>query len=158
MALTYEFVNPNAVVSELCCPICNGPVVDPIVHTSCDEMMCRTCVIFNSCKCPFDDLTVDPASPEDVRAPSRGVKALLDEILVRCIRCEKVTRRGDHGNHICLQACPQNCGKNFGSLQDLEAHGYVCREVVITCPADQCNVQMKRGLMQQHLLNCTHAR
>ncbi|XP_046855203.1 TNF receptor-associated factor 2-like [Xenia sp. Carnegie-2017] len=49
--------------------------------------------------------------------------------------------------------CPFEKCKWFGTYKDLEDHSQVCEHALISCVHNQCNIQLPRSLLNEHLKN-----
>ncbi|XP_046860615.1 TNF receptor-associated factor 6-B-like [Xenia sp. Carnegie-2017] len=49
--------------------------------------------------------------------------------------------------------CPSEQCEWFGSYEELEGHSQVCEHALISCVHKQCNIQLPRSLLSEHLKN-----
>ena len=101
----FTYVNESAVPSDLQCPICSSPFIDP-VQLPCEHVFCRSCAV--EClkrqpKCPVDR---NDATESQLTAAPKLVLEMLDELQVYCanrnakpVGCTWTGRRRDYIGH-----------------------------------------------------------
>ena len=123
--------------SELQCPICMAPVQDPIMHSACKQLFCRSCSARTGHKCCLCRVLFTPCT--DI---PRLVYNLLAGLQVSCDQCHQVLTHDRQERHWrtectyrCLHAdCPVVVRGVDGELahlrQSLDCCPQVCEPVV----------------------------
>lgn len=128
--------------SNLMCPICRCPFVDPIVLTECDHCFCRDC-IRQSWSAQYNPLGPrgdcpscrTPAKLGPRSATTKILANILDELTVKCPKHE--------------QGCTVEVKR--GEVQD-HANIY-CGFALVECPAEDCLLGVRRKDVTQ---GCLH--
>jgi len=111
----YIYVNEHLISSSLICPICLDILKDPHTHVSCDSAFCRSCLlqltepICPVCRCNWDDI-LPIGYNRYLPKTSRLIRNMLDELMVECVQCHTIRRRGQF-EHECRPM------KNFLSIK-----------------------------------------
>ncbi|XP_046856582.1 TNF receptor-associated factor 6-like [Xenia sp. Carnegie-2017] len=118
--------------SRYFCGYCNLLVVNPIQTSSCGHLFCQAC---------FDILLggPDPKCPEDQEKLSKK-NAFPDNFIKRELKSIRLH-------------CPSEKCKWFGAYEELEGHSQVCEHALTSCIHKQCNIQLPRSLLDEHLKN-----
>jgi hypothetical protein len=95
----YLYVDEHLISPSLVCPICLEILEEPHTHTYCDSAFCRSCLLqLAEPLCPICRWTWDDSMPLqcniDLPKASRLIRNMLDDLLVQCIDCHTVRRRG----------------------------------------------------------------
>ncbi|CAF0797442.1 unnamed protein product [Rotaria sp. Silwood1] len=96
----YIYVNEHLISSSLVCPICLSILEDPHTHIICDSAFCRSCLLqlvesnCPICRCYWSN-TLPIEFNIDLPKSSRLIRNMLDELLVECVQCHTIHRRGD---------------------------------------------------------------
>ena len=110
LAASFDYVLPFESISNLLCPICRSPFMDPWMSVPCEHFYCHTCILQHlsssiSSTCPCDRRPIDLDAGQLVPAP-RLVKLLCDELEVQCTRCEAWKGQRQHFNsHAAETSC-----------------------------------------------------
>ncbi len=95
----YKYV--DSIPEHLTCLICTLPLEDALIHKSCEEMFCGSCIEgFKKCPKCLNEMTSDDLSPV-----IRVIRNSLDELKVYCPTCKLSVSRGelnDHENKYCI--------------------------------------------------------
>lgn len=93
----YTYVDEEAIDEDLLCKyICFQPLDDPVVHNSCGNSFCRSCIEKLDFKCPT---CRTGAVAEYSKTNIRAFHNQLSKIQVICNSCEKQMQRGDFKHH-----------------------------------------------------------
>ncbi|KAH3765433.1 hypothetical protein Pelo_2714 [Pelomyxa schiedti] len=134
---------------DLICNVCRKYLTDPVLHSTCGEMLCAECAAVG--KCPgcsgtISPRTISPAVPTVIR------NRLLSANVV-CTVCCKVTQKKNSASH--LQSCKcvcADCGMKYRP-QYFKEHTSICVAQMTKCGI--CGVSAKRGhIVTTHLLIC----
>lgn len=156
-ALTYV----NDPDTNLLCPICHDPIVDPVT-TPCDHTFCYRCIrqsIESSpsgTACPIDR---DPLRWSDCFSAARLVRTQLNSLIVKCPNytrgCKKELRRENVESHATTDcryndyACPRTgCEKRLRFKPTDDA----CLHRTISCK--HCDASIQAADSGVHLLSC----
>ena len=95
----YSYVDEHLISPSLICPICFDVLEEPHTHIPCDSAFCRSCLLqLAEPICPICRWTWDYSIPlqYNIYLPkaSRLIRNMLDDLLVQCIDCHTVRRRG----------------------------------------------------------------
>lgn len=95
----YTYVNEHLISPSLTCPICLNILEDPYTHTLCDSAFCRSCLEqLVEANCPICRCYLNIVLPVEYNTylpkASRLIRNMLDELLVECIHCHTIRRRG----------------------------------------------------------------
>jgi len=153
----YELVDPQSYEKEFECPICIGPVCDPIV-TACGHYFCRACLVKTnetcpSCREPWNVETLRELDP----VKDRANRNIIARVLVKCKRCKAVTTRGLKGEIIAkhiFEDCPLPCTHGCKAIltrATIEKH--VFEECPIPC-GNGCKEMITRATIAAHELVC----
>ncbi|XP_046854770.1 serine/threonine-protein kinase/endoribonuclease IRE2-like [Xenia sp. Carnegie-2017] len=117
--------------SRYFCGYCNLLMVNPI-QTTCGHLFCQAC---------FDILLggPDPKCSKDQEKLSKK-NAFPDNCTKRELKSIRLH-------------CPSEQCKWFGAYEELEGHFAVCEHALINCIHKQCNIQLPRSLLGEHLKN-----
>ncbi|CAF0872602.1 unnamed protein product [Rotaria sordida] len=97
--IAYSYVDEHLISPSLICPICLDILEDPHTHTPCDSAFCRSCILqLAEPLCPICRWTWDDTIPlqYNIYLPkaNRLIRNMLDDLLVQCIYCHTIRRRG----------------------------------------------------------------
>lgn len=132
-----ESVNEND--SNLTCPICQVPFVDPIV-LECDHTFCRHCLDTWMSAGPNTDAMKCPTCRRHhfnmFKKASRLVVNMCDEVVVKCPSngCAEVMARNRVRKH--LQT--------------------TCQEALVSCKDSACTIQVRRKVRDANEVLCLH--
>ncbi|XP_046855647.1 TNF receptor-associated factor 6-like [Xenia sp. Carnegie-2017] len=113
------------------CTYCHHLLVNPM-QTSCGHLFCESCIdIVLGCS--------DPRCPEDEQELNQN-EVFPDAFARRELRTIRLH-------------CPSNNCNWFGTYEELEGHSQVCEHALISCVHKQCNIQLHRSLLDEHLKN-----
>ncbi|CAF1054986.1 unnamed protein product [Rotaria sp. Silwood1] len=106
--IAYSYIDEHLISPSLICPICLEVLEDPHTHTPCDSAFCRSCLLqLSEPFCPICRWTWDDTIPlqYNIHLPkaNRLIRNMLDDLLVQCIYCHTVRRRGQF-EHECQSA------------------------------------------------------
>jgi hypothetical protein len=95
----YLYIDEHSISPSLICPICLDILEEPHTHVTCDSAFCRSCLLqLAEPLCPICRWTWDDTIPlqYNIYLPkaSRLIRNMLDDLLVQCIDCHTVRRRG----------------------------------------------------------------
>jgi hypothetical protein len=95
----YLYVDEHLISPSLICPICLEILQEPHTHITCDSAFCRSCLSqLVEPVCPICRWIWDDSIPlqDNIYLPksSRLIRNMLDDLLVQCIHCQTVRRRG----------------------------------------------------------------
>ncbi|XP_046855628.1 TNF receptor-associated factor 3-like isoform X1 [Xenia sp. Carnegie-2017] len=113
------------------CTYCHHLLVNP-KQTSCGHLFCESCI----------DIILgrtDPKCPEDQEKLSRN-DVFPDAFTKREMKSIRLH-------------CPSEQCEWFGTYEELEGHSQVCEHALISCIHKQCNIQLPRYLLDEHLKN-----
>ncbi|XP_046855631.1 TNF receptor-associated factor 3-like [Xenia sp. Carnegie-2017] len=117
--------------SKFLCTSCHYLLLNP-VQTMCGHLFCQSCmdILLRSpdAKCPEDQ---EKLNKNNV-FPDAFTKRELKSIRLHC---------------------PSEQCEWFGSYEELERHYQVCEHALISCVHKQCNIQLPRSLLGEHLKN-----
>ncbi|XP_046855620.1 TNF receptor-associated factor 3-like isoform X2 [Xenia sp. Carnegie-2017] len=113
------------------CTRCHLLLVNPM-QTICGHLFCLSCI-----NIILGD--PDPKCPEDQEKLSRN-DVFPDAFTKRELKSIRLH-------------CPSEQCKWFGSYEELEGHYQVCEHALISCVHKQCNIQLPRSLLGEHLKN-----
>ena len=108
----YRYVNEHSISSSLICPICLDILTDAHTHLRCDSAFCRSCLlqltepICPICRWPWDD-TYPIEYNKTLPKANRLIRNMLDELLVECLQCHIIRRRGQF-EHQCTIERPKS--------------------------------------------------
>ncbi|XP_046839927.1 TNF receptor-associated factor 3-like [Xenia sp. Carnegie-2017] len=112
--------------------ICSHLLLVNPMQTMCGHLFCQSCINIilgdPDLKCPEDQ---EKLSRNDV-FPDAFTKRELKSIRLHC---------------------PSEQCEWFGSYEELEGHYQVCEHALISCVHKQCNIQLPRSLLGEHLKN-----
>lgn len=127
--------------SNLMCPICRCPFVDPVVLNDCDHCFCRDCLIQTWTEYqPGGPRGNCPTCRTQTRLAAKGAVSkilvnILDDLLVKCPKhedgCHMQVKRGEVQNHINLY----------------------CSYALVECPKENCDQSVRRKDASQ----CLHS-
>jgi hypothetical protein len=114
----YIHVDEHLISPSLICPICLDILEEPHTHIPCDSAFCRSCLLqLAEPLCPICRWTWDDSIPIqcNIYLPkaNRLIRNMLDDLLVQCVHCHTVRRRGQF-EHQCAPC------RNRLSLQNVE--------------------------------------
>ncbi|EFC40564.1 predicted protein [Naegleria gruberi] len=93
----YIYLDENNIEKDLICSLCYHPFIDPIMHSTCENMFCSSCVkkvIGNKCPlCKGENFTSNCSSVP------RFVTNKLLQLKVECSMCKGAVARGDLKDH-----------------------------------------------------------
>lgn len=128
---------------NLVCPICRCPFVDPVLLIECDHCFCRDCIRQTwstySPLGPRGDCPTcrTPAKMGPRSATSKIIVNILDDLVVKCPNheagCKSEVKRGEAQTHV---------------------EGY-CGYSKVKCPADDCDLPVRRRESDQGCLHYT---
>eukprot|EP00759_Apiculatamorpha_spiralis_P008228 PhF_6_TR15114/c0_g1_i2/m.23813 len=135
---SFEYVETN-IPSELLCPVCKDPFVEPQV-LRCDHTFCFRCLgnltsqdHLDTVQCP---LCRAPCSWRDVRKSERTIYAMVNRLNVYCRHrqwgCPAVVLRGNMKDHMRNE----------------------CQYCFVQCPHDGCTMEMFRKFLSDHVAAC----
>ncbi|XP_046860806.1 TNF receptor-associated factor 6-B-like [Xenia sp. Carnegie-2017] len=113
------------------CTRCHLLLVNPM-QTMCGHLFCQSCINI-ILRDP------DPKCPEDQEKLSRN-DVFPDAFTKRELKSIRLH-------------CPSEQCEWFGSYEELEGHSQVCEHALISCVHKQCNIQLPRSLLGEHLKN-----
>lgn len=101
----YRYVNEHSISSSLICPICLDILTDAHTHLRCDSAFCRSCLLqLTEPICPICRWAWDEIYPIEYNKTlpkvNRLIRNMLDELLVECLHCHIIRRRGQF-EHLC---------------------------------------------------------
>ena len=139
--LTCSLVPNQAGLSDARCRVCSHLPKDPVHHTTCGMLFCRSCVE-KVPHCPICHHDWDNLIP----VPKTTLK-MLEEVLVCCDCCKKEMKRSEfkHGHwENCSFDCPLGCGMKV-TTKTLVDHckGGKCSKYEMTCPASESQMPCK---------------
>ncbi|GAA6004295.1 uncharacterized protein JCM10292_001409 [Rhodotorula paludigena] len=163
----------------LLCPICVGPLSDPVQTPQCQHLFCRPCLaraLESAALCPVDRSPLHHI--DSCTAPPRPIRQLLDDLAVQCAHpaCRKQLRLEEWPAH--ARACParnpptadsdsaerdetsagddaeppsKQCDLCHADLaaQDVDSHPSVCPAVPLPCA--YCTLHLARASHPAHL-------
>ncbi|KJZ71958.1 hypothetical protein HIM_08638 [Hirsutella minnesotensis 3608] len=151
--------------SNLLCPICHDPLVDPVT-TPCDHTFCYRCLRRSIASSPSG--TTCPIDREllswlDCFSAARLVRTQLNSLIVKCPYhargCTQELRREAAEAHATTEcrfrdfSCPDtSCDKRlpFKPKED------VCPHWEVACP--QCDAKVEEASLNSHFLECPRAK
>ncbi|XP_046855664.1 TNF receptor-associated factor 3-like [Xenia sp. Carnegie-2017] len=113
------------------CTHCHLLLFSPM-QTMCGHLFCESCI---------EILLGNP----DPKCPEDQEKLCRNEIFPDTFTKRELKKIRLH--------CPYEQCKWFGSYQELESHSQVCEHALINCIHKQCNIQLPRSLLDEHLKN-----
>ncbi len=146
----------RAELAGLTCPGCALPLVAPLVHGPCTNMICKSCLA-GRITCPHCQGILVPGDLS-LWVP-RVVNDQLDGLKVHCPTCAAVVRRAALDAHVlaCPLPCPRKCGQLVAPAERA-AHEHVCGSVEERCAAYGCAAApMSRHLLPEHRAHCPFA-
>lgn len=161
--MAYEYIPPAP--DSLDCPICKQPLQDPVLPSECMHIFCSGCLtqsLSTSATCPIDR---SPVHLSSIRQAPQLIRAMLDDLQVKCTTCEWTGRREDHLLHSCntLEASiplqPRTCEYCLADVTgSLAKHLLSCNEVLAPCQhaAYGCSVRSKQQDLVSHLAACPY--
>lgn len=95
----YTYVDEHLISPSLTCPICLEILHEPYTHVPCDSAFCRACLVqLAEPLCPICRWTWDETVPIEYNIylpkANRLIRNMLDDLLVQCLNCQTVRRRG----------------------------------------------------------------
>ncbi|XP_046855637.1 TNF receptor-associated factor 3-like [Xenia sp. Carnegie-2017] len=123
--------NLQKIDARLICTYCHLLLVNPM-QTMCGHLFCKSCI----------DIVLgspDPKCPEDEEKLIK-TDVFPDNFAKRELKSIRLF-------------CPSEQCKWFGAYDELEGHSQVCEHALISCIHKQCNVQLPRSLLDEHLKN-----
>lgn len=130
--LNFGYVNPVNV--NLLCPICRLPLLNPIA-TSCGHTFCEECILSSleiSNKCPYDRNII---KKEEFKKVDRLILNILNELEIFCPNK--------------INGCPYVCQRQY-----LYQHYYECEYEFVKCPHKDCNKQIIKKDLNDHINTC----
>lgn len=151
--------------TNLFCPICHDPLVDPIT-TPCDHTFCYRCIRRSmssspsGAACPIDR---EPLIWTDCFTAARLIRTQLNSLMVKCPfdarGCTAELRRELAEKHVTDECryreyyCPdKDCTKKLSSKPTDD----VCRHHEIECA--KCNAKIEASESERHLLVCPQSK
>ncbi|XP_046855642.1 TNF receptor-associated factor 6-B-like isoform X3 [Xenia sp. Carnegie-2017] len=113
------------------CTYCYLLLVNPM-QTKCGHLFCQSCI----------DIIL--GSP-DSKCPEDEEKLSRNEVFPDAFTKRELNRIKLH--------CPSEKCQWFGIYEKLEGHYQVCEHALINCIHKQCNIQLPRSLLGEHLQN-----
>ena len=161
----YVYVDEHLVSPSLICPICLEILEEPHTHISCDSAFCRSCLLqLAEPLCPICRWTWEESVSlsQNIYLPkaSRLIRNMLDDLLVRCVRCHAVRRRGQF-EHPCkpLMNCSspsrdtwRMLGEAFSNLRIVVSLLIVVASVMLTYRY-RTYVFVKNNMRQTHIIS-----
>lgn len=148
--------------SNLMCPICRCPFVDPVVLTDCDHCFCRDCILqtWNTTYTPLGPRGDCPScrTPAKIGPSSATSKILVnmtDELIVRCPKaddgCKAEVKRGevqDHVNIYCGYALVECVSENCELPVRRKDAAQGCLHYGVSCLS--CHKEMQKWTLETH--------
>jgi len=154
-SFTYLEETPN--IKDLECHICLEPLIDPVVHSECQVMFCRSCISVVQ-KCPTCDKILDNSKLAPV---PKYIIGLLDALKVKCPGCNNTIERRFFKEHIpnCPIPCSLGCGERVPPVNQSSHEASTCGNFPVHCPAKDkyCQWQGLRKELEIHIKICTFA-
>jgi hypothetical protein len=148
----------------LMCLACSAPLVEPLTHTHCGNMICARCVATLTV-CPHTPCegALDANSGSLSAAIPRVVLNRLNALKVHCPRCQHTLARIELAAHLltCPVWCPHGCRQRVQpSEASLAAHAAVCAAVSVPCSASdvECMWHGARRDLAQHARKCSYVK
>ncbi|XP_046855192.1 TNF receptor-associated factor 3-like [Xenia sp. Carnegie-2017] len=113
------------------CTHCHLLLFNPM-QTLCGHLFCESCI---------EILLGNP----DPKCPEDQEKLCRNEIFPDTFTKRELKKIRLH--------CPYEQCKWFGTYEELESHSQVCEHALINCIHKQCNIQLPRSLLGEHLKN-----
>ncbi|CAF0986622.1 unnamed protein product [Didymodactylos carnosus] len=99
----YSYIDEDRISKQLQCCICLNPFTEPYQHLTCQNKFCLQCL--NNLpkqiqKCPYcrEDLQQNQIQ----KVTDRTLINILNELKVRCNKCEKIIERHNYNRHSCI--------------------------------------------------------
>ncbi len=125
----YLYVDEHSISPSLICPICLDILEEPHTHIQCDSAFCHSCLLqLAEPLCPICRWTWDDSIPlhYNIYLPkaNRLIRNMLDDLLVQCIHCHIIRRRGQF-EHECgsiiepsvIENIPMLSREKFGNIR-----------------------------------------
>ena len=97
MGYDTELFHENDIKEDFNCPICFDILQDPVMISACQHYFCRVCItkwLKNEISCPKCRITTYSVDP-----PPRILKNLLDELNIKCKKCNSKMKLEAYDNH-----------------------------------------------------------
>ena len=159
----YIYINDDSISSHLKCTICTNVFINPVVHTTCLNTFCSSCVDEwcskgnTTCVLCRSDIT----QPSNTRsAAPLCINGMIDDLLIQCIKCDTQMKQSMYTSHQCMiqQLCPNLCATLVHNNHMSEHIMNHCTNSTIQCPANvlQCTWSGYRAELQSHIQSCTY--
>ena len=106
------------------CNICFNVMVNPTDCELCGHSYCNDCI--SKLKCPFG------CKSKNLKPSSMGIRNLLDKLIFKCL------------NEGCNEKIPYS---------NVRQHDQSCEFAKITCPSQNCGIQLPKKDMEYHIKN-----
>ncbi|XP_046855196.1 TNF receptor-associated factor 3-like [Xenia sp. Carnegie-2017] len=113
------------------CTYCHQLLINPM-QTSCGHLFCQSCI----------DIILEGPNP---KCPDDQEKLTKNKIFPDAFTKRELK--------MILLHCPSDKCDWFGNYDELKSHSQVCEHAIISCIHKQCNIQLPRSLLDEHLKN-----
>jgi len=136
----HSFLNPDKVIDELICAICQEVASSPMRCGDAEHIFCNACLVESvkqKQQCPLCRCKLTIENPPQ---KSRLAEALINSLTVSC-------------DTVSLSNDPVSC-QWTGKLSDLDQHMRVCDFLPLSCPNKGCDEIVLRRHMDNHRSKC----